>query len=73
MDLNPIFARLLSEGNSLRGISRILGLTYYNTYKKFLWLKTQVEVQKNRSPFPQLKFSLMNWKLSITQSVSRLI
>lgn len=43
MDLNPIFAKLLSEGNSLRGISRILGLTYYNTYKKFLWFKNIVE------------------------------
>jgi transposase-like protein len=48
MDLNPIFARLLSEGNSLRGIGRILGLTYYNTYKKFLWFKTLViEHQKS--------------------------
>jgi len=43
MDLNPIFARLLSEGNSLRGIGRILGLTYHNTYKKFLWFKRLVE------------------------------
>jgi len=43
MDLNPIFARLLSEGNSLRGISRILGLTYFNTYKKFLWFKGLVD------------------------------
>ena len=43
MDLNPIFVRLLSEGNSLRGIGRILGLTYHNTYRKFLWFKRLVE------------------------------
>ncbi len=50
MDLNPIFARLLSEGNSIRGISRILGLTYYNAYKKFLWFKNLVqEHQKSLS------------------------
>lgn len=48
MDLNPIFARLLVEGNSLRGISRILGLTYNNTYKKFLWFKKLVTIEKQK-------------------------
>lgn len=51
MDLNPIFAKLLAEGNSLRGVSRILGLTYYNTYKKFLWFKNLVEEHKKSLTF----------------------
>lgn len=51
MDLNPIFAKLLAEGNSLRGISRILGLTYYNTYKKFLWFKKLVDEHKKSLRF----------------------
>lgn len=51
MDLNPQLAKLLSEGNSLRGCSRILGLTYYNTYKKFLWFKKLVEKEKNKLSF----------------------
>jgi len=51
MDLNPLFAKLLVEGNSIRGISRILGLTYYNTYKKFLWFKGLVEEHKKSPRF----------------------
>lgn len=46
MDLNKLFAKLLIEGNSLRGIGRTLGLTYNNTYKKFLWFKKLVETEK---------------------------
>ena len=46
MDLNLKLAKLLVEGNSIRGASRILGMTYYNTYKKFLWLKKFVEFEK---------------------------
>lgn len=37
---------MLIEGNSLRGIGRTLGLTYNNTYKKFLWFKKLVEADK---------------------------
>ncbi len=46
MDLNKLFAKALVEGNSLRGISRILGLTYNNTYKKFLWFKKLIKAQQ---------------------------
>lgn len=46
MDLNYKLAKLLVEGTSLRGASRILGLTYKNTYKKFLWLKNVVDQKK---------------------------
>ena len=42
MDLNKKLIKLLVEGNSIRGASRILGMTYFNTYKKFLWLRTIV-------------------------------
>ena len=45
-DLNKKVALLLVEGNSLRGIGRIEGLTYKNTYNKFLWLKRVVEQKK---------------------------
>jgi len=47
MDLNKKIALLIVEGNSLRSISRTEGLTYYNTYKKFLWLKRIVNFHKN--------------------------
>ena len=46
MDLNFKLAKLLVEGCSLRASSRILGLSYSNTYKKFLWLKTIIELKK---------------------------
>lgn len=46
MDLNYRLAKLLVEGTSLRGAGRILGLTYKNTYQKFLWLKKVVEKKK---------------------------
>lgn len=46
MDLNYQLAKLLVEGASLRSASRILGLTYKNTYQKFLWLKKVVEEKK---------------------------
>ncbi len=38
MDLNHPLAKLLTEGNSLRACARLLGMTYKNTYLKFLWL-----------------------------------
>lgn len=46
MDLNSRLAELLTEGVSLRASSRILGLTYRNTYRKFLWFKKLVEIEK---------------------------
>lgn len=47
MDLNYKLAQLLVEGNSIRGCSRILGLTYKSTYLKFLWLKKVVTHKKS--------------------------
>lgn len=41
MDLNHKLAVLLIHGNSLRSSAKILGLTYRNTYLKFLWLGKQ--------------------------------
>lgn len=51
MDLNYQLAQLLIEGNSLRSCSRILGLTYKNTYNKFLWLRKVTEVHKSKLKF----------------------
>lgn len=48
MDLNQVLIKLLVEGSSLRSASRILGMTYYNTYKKFLWLKNFVDLEKSK-------------------------
>lgn len=48
MDLNNVLIQLLTEGSSLRSASRILGMTYYNTYKKFLWLKKFVAIEKTK-------------------------
>lgn len=45
-DLNRKIALLLVEGVSLRGISRVEGLTYKNTYNKFLWLRKVVVQNK---------------------------
>jgi len=46
MDLNYQLAKLLTEGNSLRGCSRILKMTYRSTYLKFLWLSKQARIEK---------------------------
>ncbi len=48
MDLNKMLIHLLIEGSSLRAASRIIGMTYYNTYRKFLWLKKFVEMEKRK-------------------------
>ena len=48
MDLNFKLAQLLVEGNSLRSCSRLLGLTYKITYRKFLWLKQVVGITKGQ-------------------------
>lgn len=48
MDLNSRLAKLLIEGNSLRGCSRILQLTYKNTYNKFLWLTRLAKSHKQK-------------------------
>lgn len=47
MDLNKSLQKLLTEGNSIRGCGRILGLTYKNTYNKFLWLIRQAQQKKS--------------------------
>ena len=61
MDLNKKLIKLLVEGNSIRGASRILGMTYFNTYKKFLWLKTIVDIEKKKMKFTarELQFDEM--------------
>jgi hypothetical protein len=46
MDLNKALQKLLTEGNSIRACGRILGLTYRNTYNKFLWLIAQAKHKK---------------------------
>lgn len=48
MDLNSQLAKLLIEGSSLRSASRILNMTYKNTYNKFLWLIKQAQITKNQ-------------------------
>ena len=61
MDLNQKLSQLLIEGNSIRGASRILGMTYFNTYKKFLWLQTIVDIKKKTLKFSakELQFDEM--------------
>ena len=58
MDLNDQFAKLLSEGNSIRGISRIMGLTYKNTYNKFLWFQKLVDSEKENLIFTTRKLQI---------------
>lgn len=55
MDLNFKLAKLLVEGNSLRSCSRILQLSYSNTYRKFLWLKKIVELKRGEIKFSARK------------------
>lgn len=45
-DLNFKLAQLLVEGASLRSCSRLLGLTYFNTYLKFLWLRKIIDLKR---------------------------
>lgn len=61
MDLNMKLLKLLVEGNSIRGASRILEMTYFNTYKKFMWLKKIVEIEKAKLKFSarELQFDEM--------------
>jgi hypothetical protein len=51
MDLNLPLQRLLVEGTSLRACSRLLGMTYKNTFQKFLWLTEQAKLQKSKLQF----------------------
>ena len=46
MDLNSSLKKLLVEGCSIRSASRILNMTYKNTYNKFLWLTKQASIAK---------------------------
>ena len=52
MDLNPLLADLLVKGTTLRDCARHLGLTYRNTYNKFLWLIAQAKCKRG-----QLKYA----------------
>jgi transposase-like protein len=45
MDLNALLAKLLTEGQSIRAAARTIGMTYKNTYQKFLWLTRQAQAQ----------------------------
>src|SRR5437870_2270683 len=45
-DLNKDMTLRIIRGQSLRSIAECIGLTYYNTYKKFLWLKRIVEYHR---------------------------
>lgn len=51
MNENIRFVKLLTEGNSIRAIGRILNFTYKNTYNKFLWFKNLVELEKTKLRF----------------------
>jgi transposase-like protein len=51
MDLNSSLRKLLVEGCSIRSASRILSMTYKNTYNKFLWLTKQARVVKANLKF----------------------
>ena len=50
-DLNFRLAEHLVEGNSLRSASRLLKLSYSNTYLKFLWLKKVIDLKKGELKF----------------------
>jgi transposase-like protein len=45
-DLNAPLLSLLAKGVTLRDCARFLGITYKNTYRKFLWLGDQAEEYK---------------------------
>jgi len=47
MDLNSKLADLLARGHSLRDCARTLGMTYRNTYLKFLWLAEQSRIKNS--------------------------
>lgn len=42
-DLNPLLSKLLTEGQTIRAAARTIGMTYRNTYNKFLWLARQAK------------------------------
>lgn len=58
MDKNILFVKMLTEGNSIRGISRMIGLTYKNTYNKFLWFKALVTEEKQRLRYQATKLQV---------------
>jgi hypothetical protein len=51
MDLNAVLAKLLTEGNSIRGASRILNMSYSSTYKKFLWFRKLLDHEQHKLVF----------------------
>lgn len=58
MDKNLLFVKMLIEGNSIRGISRMIGLTYKNTYNKFLWFRSLVEEEKKKLSYQAKKLQI---------------
>ena len=51
MDLNFQLQKLLTDGNSIRACARFLGMTYKNTFNKFLWLTAQAQATRERLRF----------------------
>jgi transposase-like protein len=64
MDLNKTLAELLVQGTSLRASSRLLGLTYMNTYLKFLWLRKVINLRQG-----QLRFSAQNLQFDELETI----
>lgn len=58
LHVNLLFVKLLTEGNSIRGISRIIGLTYKNAYNKFLWFKFLVDAEKKKLQYEAAKLQV---------------
>lgn len=57
-DLNLQLAQLLTEGVTLRGASRILNLSYSNTYKKFIWLQKWTKLKMQQIDLPSAKLQI---------------
>ncbi len=57
-DLNLQLAQLLTEGVTLRGASRILNLSYSNTYKKFIWLQKWTKQKMQQIDLPSVKLQI---------------
>ncbi len=57
-DLNFPLAQLLVEGVSLRGASRLLNLSYSNTYKKFIWFNKWLRPKIDQLQIPSDKLQI---------------
>lgn len=58
LQVNVLFVKMLTEGNSIRGISRMIGMTYKNTYNKFLWFKALVAEEKTKLQYEAKKLQV---------------